>query len=151
LMAIVLPGDYGSINLEPDKGDGRIVTFIRHHFQMADRIIGARADRWNAVEDRYRAYVQPDERNKQSGKLQYPWEETVVIPYTYALAQAIAAYLYTIFMSQSPLQQLQPASGDYVKAADRMELVLDHYARQMGANLLLWGWILDAIKYGIGI
>ena len=148
---IDIPGDYGSIDLQPDSGDGRIITFIRHHFQMADRVVGARSDKWNDVEDRWRAYIVPSERSDQSGKLTYPWEETVIIPYTYALGQAICAYLYTIFMSQNPLQQLQPAASDYVKAADRMELVLDHYARQMGAPLLLWGWILDAIKYGVGI
>jgi hypothetical protein len=148
---IEIPGSYGSIDLQPDSGDGRIITFIRHHFQMADRVIGARSDRWTSVEDRWRAYIVPEERSEQSGKLTYPWEETVIIPYTYALGQAITSYLYTIFMSQNPLQQLQPAAGDYVKAADRMELVLDHYARQMGAPLLLWGWLLDAVKYGLGI
>lgn len=150
-MAIDIPGDYGSISLQPETGDARLVTFIRHHFQMADRVIGSRSRRWNDVEDIWRAYVNPDERNEQSGKLQYPWEESIIVPYTYALGQAIGAYLYTIFTSQQPLQQLQPASGDYVKSADRMELVLDHYARQSAANLLLWGWLLDAIKYGTGI
>jgi hypothetical protein len=150
-VSILVPGDYGSTDLTPDHGDYRIITFIRHHFQMADRVIGARSDRWNDVEDRYRAYIDLSSRNEQSGKLTYPWEETIVVPYSYALVQAIAAYLYTIFMAQVPLQQLQPASGDYVKAADRMELLLDHYARQMGASLLLYGWILDAVKYGIGI
>lgn len=154
-MSIGTPGAFehaegGAPISSTDESDGRIITMMRQYFSMADQVVGSRAVSWNRVEERYRAYVDPDERNPQSGNRSYPFEETVIIPYSYALVQALAAYLYTLYTAQNPILQVQPRGADDTRPADMMELLLDHYGRQMGSSLLLYGMILDALKYGMG-
>jgi hypothetical protein len=129
--------------------EGKVIHFIRQLFDMADMSVSRKSQKWRDIEQRYRAFVDPMEVNDQSGKQTYPWDETVIIPYSYALLQAIVAYQYTLFTAQSPLKQIQDAHGDNPKGADMMELLIAHYDRMDRANLILYGALLDSHKYGI--
>lgn len=72
-----------------------------------------------------------------------------MIPYSYALVQAIVAYWYTLFTAQSPMKQIQDAHGDNARGADLAEILIAHYDRQNHAQQILYGALLDSCKYGI--
>jgi hypothetical protein len=139
-----------SIELTEDRA-GKIRTFVRNMIDMADRAQSARVSQWQRVEKRYRAFVDVTETNRQSGARTYPWDETVIIPYSYAIVQTITAYRYTLFTAQVPLMQVEDPTGEKQEAADLAELVLEHYNRLQRANLILYGLLLDAAKYGVGV
>lgn len=134
----------------PKDREDKVVSYVRQSFDMVDMGMTNKTEAWKRVEERYRAFVNPVEANLQSNKLVYPWDETVVIPYSYALLQAIVAYEYTLFTAQSPLKQITDAHGDNAMGADAMELLIAHFDRLNKSNLLLYGLLNDAAKYGIG-
>lgn len=74
----------------------------------------------------------------------------MIIPYSFALIQAIVAYWHTLFTAQTPLKQVQDARGTNVRGADLMELLIAHFDRLNKATILLYGGLLDACKYGFG-
>src|SRR5438105_1110078 len=102
----------------------RITSFVRMSFDLTDTVTAARSEAWRRVEERYRAFVNPTETHLQSGNVQYPFDETILIPYSYALVQAIVAYFFTLFTAQSPLKQVQDAQGNNYRGADMMELLI---------------------------
>jgi hypothetical protein len=128
----------------------KIVTFVRQMFDMVDSVMAARTTNLRKVEQRYRSFIDPTEVNTNSNKRQYPWDDPIVVPYSYALIQAIVAYWYTLFTSQSPLKQVQDARGNNLRGADLMEMTIAYYDRINEANKLLYGALLDACKYGYG-
>ena len=135
--------------ISPER-QGALISYIRETFNMSDTVTAARSEMWRRVEERYRAFINVAETHRLSGNVQYPFDESIVIPYSFALVQAIVSYWFTLFTAQSPLKQVQDAQGGNYRGADLMELLIAHYDRLNDANNLLYGALLDACKYGFG-
>lgn len=122
--------------------------------KAAQAAMSHRLDRWKQVEDTYQFYVTPtntDTRLKQARDDGLPSYTTVHVPYSYAVMLTAHTYLSSVFLSRSPILQLQGRNSDAQNAERKMEAVLDWQLTAGGSIPALYFWLHDALKYGQGI
>lgn len=111
--------------------------------------------RWNDIDDRFRAYIPESELESEKrlkrdtmGKFDYI---TLEIPYTYAVVLTAHTYLSSVFFGRNPIYQFTARHGEPQDAIMAVEAIMD-YQLQTGGHLpVLFNWLFDMAKYGIGV
>lgn len=145
-------GEIGSPLEIPESQQKKIVDRLRKMHQYANRKISQLYDQWNDGDAQFIAYM-ADDKHRPTGKPQAqenPYAKRIYIPYTMANVMSTIAYIMQVFASQRPYVNLQPR-GRNVRAAARMTTIVDAQADMMNFFLLLYQFVSDALKYGIGI
>lgn len=77
--------------------------------------------------------------------------QTLVIPYSYSAMMAEIVYITTVFLSRTPLMQVQGQTADAQTNEMAMETFLHYQMRASGSLPRLFQWLRDSRQYGQGI
>lgn len=150
------------VKLQPEVVELQLLSEKHRHVveKLRDRKTAGRRNRskraafWGRAEDLFQGYIpvtaldQAKKNIRDSGIPQYT---TVTIPYAYATLMTMHTYLSSVFLSRSPVMQLQGRHAETVQQEQGLETLLD-YQMNVGGNLVpLYVWLMDAGKYGEGI
>lgn len=123
--------------------------YMASRCKMADRYAA-----WRKAEEHFRAYMPETEADalrrakREAGKPQY---RTLFIPYGYAMAMAAHTYLASVFLARAPIFQYVGRHGQAEAQVQAVEAIID-YQVHVGRMLVpLYVWLMDLIKYGVGI
>lgn len=133
----------------------RILTAFQDRLRMGRTGHNLRTTQWSKNEDTMKAYVPESDNDalrKQSRTLDgTPQYTTIEVPYSYAMMLTLHTYLTSIFLSRTPIVQVSGRHGEDQQAEQSIEALLD-YQITTGGNLpALYIWILDPLRYGIGV
>lgn len=127
---------------------------LRQRIDMAQTGLGDRYEEWRRMEEQYRAYMPVRENDrireeaKKGGKPEYT---TIEIPYSYAAVLSAHTYLTSTFLARNPIMQFQGRHGETQQMEMKVEAIMD-YQLQVGQHLVpYYIWMLDPLKYGVGI
>lgn len=132
----------------------RVLEALRQRRDMSWHYMSRRYDTWAKMEERFRAYVNLKETDRQrqeltrQGKPQYV---TIDVPYSYAMLLSAHTYWTSVFLSRSPVLQYVARSGDGTMNEQAVEAVMDYQLTAGGMLLPLYLWFMDAGKYGLGV
>ncbi len=136
--------------LRDDETQRKLQALVHGCFNMAATAWSTRYAAWQAAERRWKMVVSPSDRTS-SGGYQYPFEENIVAPFTFSIIQTIKSYLLAVFTQRYPVFEVRPLDGTNEERARLVEALLDYYFRlQQGINILD-NFLLDTLRYGIGI
>jgi hypothetical protein len=131
-----------------------LVPFCNRRLESAEDHWSKRYDRWREAEQLYRAYRVPDTQDKVTrSEPLTEGVEKIVIPYSYATLQSILAFFMSILTERQPIIPVRGDGPWDVTPAQNMEAVL-HYqmeAMEPCGTLIIFQWLLDAWRYGVGI
>lgn len=83
-----------------------------------------------------------------AGKPQFT---TIYVPYSYAMLMSAHTFLSSVFLSRTPIMQMQGRHGESEQNVMAVEAIMDY---QMNVGMMvppLYIWLHDAMKYGVGI
>lgn len=123
-------------------------------YEMSRTDMTERHTAWERAEEDFRGYTpesKEDARRKAArgvGKHEYT---TITVPMTYAMAMTAHTYLSSIFLNRSPVMQVETRKGDAEHGAQAIEALLDYQIHTGKILIHQYVWLLDSLKYGIGI
>lgn len=127
---------------------------LRQRIDMAQTGLGDRYEEWRRMEEQYRAYMPVRENDRirtESRKGGKPEYTTIEIPYSYAAVLSAHTYLTSTFLARNPIMQFQGRHGETQQQEMKVEALMD-YQLQVGQHLVpYYIWMLDPLKYGVGI
>ena len=109
---------------------------------------------WADAEDTFKAYIPTTETDAERKKLKKegrPQYTTIQIPFSYATLLAAHTYYTSVFLSRSPILQVQGRHGESQNSEMAMESFLDYQMNVGGMLPALYVWLMDPGKYGHGI
>lgn len=127
----------------------KLVRLVQSRRDFANRELGTPKEKWRSAEKLYRSFVDPDELTPE-GKKRNPFEDSIILPLTYALTQTQLAFDLAAFTQRRPMIPLDGDGPEDVRPAKVMEQVLHHESVQQGQLVDLYGWLLDRRRYGVG-
>lgn len=132
----------------------KLLTAITTRYNLSYRLMSARYRDYVKADEQFIAYIPETEVNgkkrvlRESGTPQYT---TLEIPYSYAVLMTIHTYLSSVLLARSPILQFQGRHGESEDKCAAMEALID-YQVQVGEMLVpLYIWIMDSLKYGLGV
>jgi len=124
------------------------VLFSKNRFQ-------ARHLAWSRAEEKTLAYLKErdiDAKRRQAreneGKPQYT---TIVLPYSFGMLMTAHTYWTTVFLGRSPVFQYTGRHGESEQQTQAIEALIDYQLQVGGLLPVLYVWLLDVGKYGVGI
>lgn len=136
-------------------GHRKTLEAVRARLRMSERKMKDRYDQINKNEERFQAYI-PESTNdalrrQKRDQNGVPAYRTIEIPYSYAILMTAHTYYTSVFLSRSPVFQVQGRHGEAEMNVQAVEAVLD-YQRQVGEMMVpLFIWLLDPGKAGFGV
>lgn len=133
----------------------RVLEHVRERKKASAAKMKEYHRKWDKADESFKAYVPESEvdanrryKRDNLGKHDYT---TITVPYTFAIIMTAHTYWSSVFLSRSPIYQLQGRHGEAQDSVQAFEAVLD-YQREVGRHLVpLFNWIFDMAKYEIGI
>lgn len=133
----------------------QIISAFRDRLRMGRSEHNNRTTLWSQNEDVMKAYIPESDNDnlrqqskKVDGKPQYT---TIEVPYSYAMMLTLHTYLTSIFLSRTPIMQVSGRHGESQQAEQCIEALLDYQITTGGNIPALYIWILDPLRYGVGI
>lgn len=137
--------------LEDENIQRQIIRFVTHAFNMAGNVWSNRYEAWLAAERRWKLVVSESEKFMSQTQSLYPFENRVVAPFTFAIVQSIKSFLLSVFTMRYPIFEARPLDAANEQSARLVEALLDYYFRLQGGVKILDMFLLDVLRYGIGI
>jgi hypothetical protein len=131
-----------------------IVPWCNRRRDVAEDHWSKRYSRWREAENLYRAYRVPDTQDvKTRADPLTEGVEKIVVPYSYATLQSIIAFFMSILTERQPIIPVRGDGPMDVTPATYMEAVLHYQMENMWpcGTLIIFQWLLDAWRYGVGI
>jgi hypothetical protein len=129
----------------------KLVDYLKRLVQMSETMMASRWQAWQETDRRHRTFVDVAEIDKITGKSRRPHDVKLILPLSYAIHHSVLTYLYTVFTAKEPLIALEGRKVDDLRAARLMEEVLDYDIQRQQGRLMLYAWLSDALRYGLGI
>jgi hypothetical protein len=129
----------------------KLVDYLKRLIQMSETMMASRWQAWQETDRRHRTFVDVAEIDKITGKSRRPHDVKLILPLSYAIHHSVLTYLYTVFTAKEPLIALEGRKVDDLRAARLMEEVLDYDIQRQQGRLMLYAWLSDALRYGLGI
>lgn len=135
----------------------KLRDLLRRHFTLSEEIMSSRHDQWRRMERAYRLFVDPEEiqapreRVTAHDELLYTTPASIVIPMSYAITQTVIAFWLNLFTNQPPYMRVEGRNPESVKPAKAQELLLSYQLERMKYVMVLFQWLLDACRFGIGV
>lgn len=132
----------------------KVINAFKDRKRLGDAALALRSDKWADNENLFKAYLPESENDalraneRKNGRPQYT---TIDVPYSYATLLTSHTYLTSIFLSRSPVLQMQGRHGESQNAEMAIEALLDYQLTVGGALPALYIWLLDPGKYGHGV
>jgi len=147
-MAAMRPPEQGMKPTQPLHG--AVVKRLLGYFEMGTRDSKDRRSIYAMADNLFTSYVDPDDIDS-SGKLKNPYERTLVLPFSQACVETLASYLHSAMTARTPWVPLMTYDPDLVRSVPLLESVLHSFHTENNCDLRLFGWVLDALKYGRGV
>jgi len=131
-----------------------VLEALRQRRELSRQYMSERYDTWAKMEERFRAYVnlkESDRQRKELSRQGRPQYVTIDIPYSYAMLLAAHTYWTSVFLSRSPVLQYSGRSGQTQMQEQSVEAVMDYQMTAGQMTLPLYLWFMDAGKYGLGV
>jgi hypothetical protein len=146
-MSLSIELEYGK-----EKHD-RILTRIRELIAYSDERLATFRAACNAGEEHFQAYIEPpkDENSNAKDDLKRPAYKTLKIPYSYAVAMTMHTYLTSVFLARSPIFQVEGRHGEGKEKELSIESYLDYQIVAGESRAMLYNWLMDPLRYGVGI
>lgn len=134
----------------------RIKSMLTQNRKYSQNKMSQYYSKWDDADDSFRAYqpvnskdyVRKSVRHSGDGTHDYV---TLTVPYTYAIVMTAHTYWSSVFLSRSPVYQLQGRHGEAQDSVEAFEACLE-YQLTVGRHLVpLYNWLFDGGKYGLGI
>jgi hypothetical protein len=151
---MMTPDLRNAVMQEHSKLQDELVPFCIRRLDAAFDHWSLRYDRWREAEKLYRAYRVPDTQDQKTRNQSLTeGVEKIVIPYSYATLQSILAFFMSILTDRQPIIPVRGDGPHDVEPAYNMEAVLHYQMENMQpcGNLIIFQWLLDAWRYGVGI
>ena len=139
------------------KEHNTLLTMVKQRMRQSENLLQARHKRWRETERSYRVFVDPDqimgpvESTSDEAQLLHPYPTSVVIPMTYAIAQTLIAFYVSLFSNQVPYIRVGNRNPESANPAKGQELLISYQLDSVGWPMLLYQWMLDSFRYGVGI
>lgn len=133
----------------------QILNMVRLRRQSSQRKMREYYQKWNDADDSFMAYqpaseVDSDRKAKRKSKGVHDYI-TITVPYSFATIMTAHTYWSSVFLSRSPIYQLQGRHGETQDSIEAFEAVLD-YQKTVGEHAVpLYNWGFDMHKYGLGV
>jgi len=127
-----------------------ILQLINDRFSMSEKAISKRYDRWRDSENQHLAYVDPDKLDVE-GKSLFPFARSIVVPYTYAIIDTRLTFFFMAFSSKNPIIPIEGVGPNDIIPAKFMEVVNEYQMNETAGLAVLYSWLKDAERYGMGI
>jgi hypothetical protein len=137
--------------LEEDPRHKRLADHVRRLVQMSENQMSGRWGQWQETDRRHRMFVNPDEIDRFTGRLRRPHDVKLILPMSYAIHMNLLTFYFMMFAAKETLVPLEGRKVESVRSAKIMEELLDYDMVRAQARLMLYGWINDALKYGMGV
>ena len=128
----------------------QVLQYVRDCFDLSAKTVGQRYEKWRQSENLQYAYVDPNERDS-AGKKLYPFNRSIVVPYTYAILQTRLTYFFLALASKSPIIPIEGRGPKDIVPAKMMEIVNDYQISETSGPAVFYNWIQDSERYGVGI
>ena len=144
------------VEIKPDDKRYKRIKEVFAEFKRLslDKLREEREQKWKENENIYTAYVPVDQLDEMAVKKRERGEQdyaTVAIPYSYAMLLAAHTYYTSVFLSRSPILQIQGRHGEAQDSETAMESLLN-YQLSVGNNIVpLYIWLMDIGKYSHGV
>lgn len=133
----------------------KILSAFQDRLRLGRSGHNQRTTLWAQNEDVMKAYIPEtdnDNLRKQAKKVDgNPQYTTIEVPYSYAMMLTLHTYLTSIFLSRTPIMQVSGRHGESQQAEQSIEALLDYQITTGGNIPALYIWILDPLRYGVGI
>lgn len=128
----------------------KLVVLVRDRAVYSGRHINQRFDAWRKAERQHLAYVDVDETDKAGNQI-FTGAKDIIVPYTFAVLQTRLTYFFFSFVSKNPMVPIYGRGPNDFIAAKLMEVVQDYQVSEMKAALVLYCFLQDCERYGLGI
>lgn len=111
--------------------------------------------RWDEQDETVRAYL-PESETSVKGKHNKRFKRefdyiSLELPYSFAIVMTAHTYWASVFLSRSPVYQFSGRHGEPQNKVMAVEAIMD-YQLSVGMHLpVLYNWLYDFAKYGMGI
>lgn len=127
-----------------------IVRLVNERFSFSAKTMQGRYSAWRKAERQHLAYVDPNEVDK-AGEQLFTQARDIVVPYTYAVLQTRLTYFFFSMLGKTPLVPISGVGPDDFVPAKLMEAVQEHQMSATKAVAVLYCFLQDAERYGVGI
>lgn len=132
------------------KDEQEVLRKLRERFEFSQASMRELHAKWLEDDRRFLAILKEGEEEERKGRKKAPYRE-LSLPYSYAMLMAAHTYLTTVFLSRSPIIQLMGRGPDDDQTALVLENLLDYQLRVGGSIGILNQWLLDILRYGVGV
>lgn len=135
----------------------QLVGRIRARLQLSQRHISQRYDDWDRANEHVDLYLdltrraRKGDRTLDTTKKEMPVERSVVVPMAYAVLQVRLTAMVALFTARDPMIQIEGRGPEDVQAAKMIEALIAYDLQKMGGQMMLYGFLKNAEKYGLGI
>lgn len=132
----------------------QILAALQQRERMSEHYMADRYPTWKEMEERFRAYVNLTENDKQRKSLRQdgkPQYVTIDVPYSYAMLLTAHTYWTSVFLGRNPVLQYLGISGQTTAQEQAIEALINYQLSAGGMMLPLYFWFMDAGKYGLGV
>lgn len=129
-----------------------VLDGIRERARLSQRKMNERFDEWDRAEKRFVAYVPAKDAERRAKRSSEVADFTQIeIPFVYAMALTAHTYHTSVFLTRSPVLQVQGRHGEAQHQVLAHEALLDYQVQVGGHMPVYFTWLLDVGKYGIGV
>lgn len=135
----------------------RLLSMLTRSLRASENSLSSRHQEWRRAERTYRLYVNPDELQEpkeavtEESQLLYTYSPSIVVPLSYALTQTVISFWIGLFTSEQLPFRIDPNDPQSRGPARAQELLLRYQLDYVGFVPMLYAWLLDACRYGVGI
>lgn len=151
---MIPPHLQAQLKVKESKLERRLSEFVRRRVDAAAQRWSGRYDRWREAERLLRAF-RPSDLDDQRRKEDPLTDgvEKIVVPYSHAVVLSTLAFFMSVFTQRRPTIPVEGMGAADARAAMLMEALLDRQMESMqpAGVLVLYQWLLDSLRYGIGI
>lgn len=134
-----------------------LLSLGRRTILASEEALASRHEKWRRSERTYRLYVDPTEVQgpdsivNDEANMLYTNPASIVVPLSYALTQTLISFWVNLFTTSKPYFNIDPADMNSHGPARAQELLLTYQLERQGWVALLYQWLLDTTRYGVGI
>ena len=131
-----------------------LLVKILECFHASDRAMSELRPGWNKADKLYRTFVKEtsaDAKRRTSRDAGDPQYTTIVLPLSYATLLTAHTFWASVFLSRNPVFQYAARHGEGQDKVQAVEALIDYQVRQANMLPVLFNWLLDAGKYGLGV
>lgn len=138
---------------EKDSGGSKwqsaVVDSVRKYMRASANKMSQYQTGWDANSYIYRGYRMTDKEDRDAAKDGEP--PKIIVPVTYAQIQTALSFILSTYQQRKNIFELQGLAGQDERLSFAMSTDLQYQLTDQKFMLVLYYWLLDAFKQGVGI